>query len=67
MELWPAVQEYTRRTEEAIRLEPSLWAWNHARWRSDIRKPSTGWDPRLAEGCLRRIEEWRAAGRPALV
>jgi len=66
LELWGVVQEYTRRTEAAIRLEPTLWAWNHARWRSDIAKPSTGWDPRLAQGCLDRIAAWRAAGRPHL-
>ena len=66
LELWGAVQEYSRRTEAAIREQPAIWAWNHARWRSDIHKPSTGWDPRLAGGCLERIAAWRAAGRPAL-
>jgi KDO2-lipid IV(A) lauroyltransferase len=64
--LWGAVQEYTRRTEMAIRQEPGQWAWNHARWRSASSKPSVGWDPRLEGECLRRIEAWRAAGRPAL-
>lgn len=66
MDLWPAVQEYTRRTEAAIRQLPGTWAWNHSRWRSDIRKPSTGWDPRLADACLQRIQAWRDAGRPEL-
>jgi KDO2-lipid IV(A) lauroyltransferase len=66
LELWAPVQEYTRRTEEAIRSAPTLWAWNHSRWRSDIHRASTGWDPRLAQGCLDRVYAWRAAGRPAL-
>jgi KDO2-lipid IV(A) lauroyltransferase len=64
MELWPTVQEYTRRTEQAVRSQPSLWAWNHTRWRSGITQPTNGWDPRLAGACLARIEEWRASGRP---
>lgn len=66
LELWPVVQEYTRQTEAAVRRNPQLWAFNHARWRSDIRKPSTGWDPRQADACLGRIEAWVAAGRPPL-
>lgn len=66
MDLWDAVQEYTRRTEEAVRRQPGAWAWNHARWRSDPSQPSPGWDPRLAQACLERIRAWRAAGRPAL-
>ncbi|HTB22238.1 MAG TPA: lysophospholipid acyltransferase family protein [bacterium] len=61
LELWGVVQEYTRRTEAAIREAPGLWAWNHARWRSDSAKASTGWDPRLAAGCLERIAARRAA------
>lgn len=66
LELWGVVQEYTRRTEAAIREQPDLWAWNHSRWRSDSSKPSTGWDPRLAEGCLQRIAAWREGGRRPL-
>jgi KDO2-lipid IV(A) lauroyltransferase len=66
MELWPAVQEYTRRTEAVIRSHPGQWAWNHARWRSPIDKASTGWDPRLAEACQDSMRDWREAGRPAL-
>jgi KDO2-lipid IV(A) lauroyltransferase len=66
MELWDAVQEYTRRTEDAVRRQPGSWAWNHSRWRSDIHKPSTGWDPRLAEACQAKMTAWVAAGRPAL-
>lgn len=66
MELWPAVQEYTRRTEAVIRAHPGQWAWNHARWRSPIDRPSTGWDPRLAEACEASMRAWRDAGRPAL-
>ena len=66
MELWGVVQEYTRRTENAIRAQPGIWAWNHARWRSDIRHDSTGWDPRFADACLSRIQAWRDAGRPPL-
>jgi KDO2-lipid IV(A) lauroyltransferase len=66
MELWPAVQEYARRTEAAIREQPESWAWNHSRWRSDILEPSTGWNPRLAEACLERIQAWRWSGRPPL-
>lgn len=66
MELWEVVQEYSRRTEDAVRRQPGLWAWNHSRWRSDIHKPSNGWDPRLADACLQRRDAWIAAGRPAL-
>jgi KDO2-lipid IV(A) lauroyltransferase len=66
MALWDAVQEYTRRTEAAVRSAPGQWAWNHSRWRSDGAKASTGWDPRLHDACTRRIEAWRAAGRPPL-
>lgn len=55
LELWPAVQEYTRRTEAAVRSQPGSWAWNHPRWRSEIGRASTGWDPRLAAACLERI------------
>ncbi len=66
LDLWGAVQEYTRRTEAAIRSDPSRWAWNHARWRSPITQASTGWDPRLGDACLARIAAWRRAGRPAL-
>lgn len=66
MELWDVVQEYTRRTEAAIRSQPEVWAWNHPRWRSDLLKPSNGWNPRLAAACLDRIAAWRAAGRPPL-
>ncbi len=28
------VQEYTRRTEEAVRAHPDQWVWMHPRWRS---------------------------------
>jgi KDO2-lipid IV(A) lauroyltransferase len=66
LELWPVVQEYSRRTEEAVRRQPGLWAWNHARWRSPIEEASSGWDPRLAAACAERIAAWAAAGRPAL-
>lgn len=66
MGLWNVVQEYTRRTEAAVRRAPGQWAWNHRRWRSEIRRPSNGWDPRLADACLERIAAWRAAGRPPL-
>jgi KDO2-lipid IV(A) lauroyltransferase len=44
-ELRPAVQEYTRRTEEFIRQDPGQWAWNHNRWRSKKEEASPGWDP----------------------
>jgi KDO2-lipid IV(A) lauroyltransferase len=43
--LRPAVEEYTRRTEAAIRERPEQWVFNHDRWRSAKSKPSTGWDP----------------------
>ncbi len=66
LELWPSVQEYTRRTEAAVRLSPEQWVWNHSRWRSDIAVASTGWDPRLGPACLERIAAWRSAGRPPL-
>ncbi len=64
MDLWPAVQEYTRRTEQAVRPQPEAWAWNHARWRSPIRSASPGWDPRLADACLERIAARGAAAVP---
>jgi KDO2-lipid IV(A) lauroyltransferase len=40
--LIPAVQEYTRRTEQAIREHPEQWVWMHERWRSkpDPTRPS---------------------------
>ncbi|MGH7443069.1 MAG: lysophospholipid acyltransferase family protein [bacterium] len=66
MELWPVVQEYTRRTEAAIRAQPRAWAWNHARWRSDITRPSTGWDPRFASACLERISGRERVGAASL-
>lgn len=55
MELWDAVQEYTRRTEDAVRRQPGSWAWNHARWRHRLDEDSTGWDPRLAQACRDRM------------
>lgn len=55
MELWDAVQEYTRRTEDAVRRQPGSWAWNHSRWRHGMDEASTGWDPRLAGACRERI------------
>jgi KDO2-lipid IV(A) lauroyltransferase len=33
-DLTPAVQEYARRTEEAIRQYPEQWVWMHERWKS---------------------------------
>jgi KDO2-lipid IV(A) lauroyltransferase len=64
--LWPAVQEYNRRLEAMIRKYPEQWAWNHARWRSPIGQDSPGWQSRLGQACLDRIEAWRAQGRPEL-
>lgn len=67
MDLWEVVQEYTRRTEAAVRRQPGSWAWNHSRWRSDIHKASNGWDPRHAAACQAKIAAWTAAGRPPLL
>ncbi len=66
MDLWDCVQEYTRRTEAAIRLAPEQWVWNHTRARNPVDKPSVGWDLRNADLCRQRAEAWIKAGRPPL-